>query len=197
MSLGSGSGIASYVIFYKDIHKLLGKYSGFMLVGVLLALIIISLILIVCSSKKFSNCIIWVLRKISNKRFGKKIDKLENTFKELQKTSEDMFKKKRLMLEIILINIVKLTVMFCTPYIFIHSGISLPYSIGIFAISHMLAGVIPTPSGYGSLDILFMLLYGAIVGGSMTALLILLFRGANTIVSFIVGAIIYALKFQD
>ena len=190
-------GIVSYIVFFKDVDKLLGKYSEFMLVGVLLAFVIISLILIVCSSKKFSNCIIWLLRKIGNKRFGKKIDKLENTFSELQITSEDMFKRKKLMLEVILINIAKLTVMFCTPYILINSGISLPYSIGIFAVSHMLAGVIPAPSGYGSLDVLFMLLYGSIVGGSMTALLIVLFRGANTIFSFIVGACIYAIRFRD
>ena len=61
----------------------------------------------------------------------------------------------------------------------------------------MLAGVIPAPSGYGSLDVLFMLLYGAVVGGDITALLIVLFRGANTIFSFIIGAFIYAIKFRD
>lgn len=189
-------GVISYIVFYKDVDVLLGKYSKFMLAGVLLAFFIILMILIVCASKKFSNCIIWILRKIGNKKFKDKIDKLEGTFKNLQETSKDMFTRKKLMLQIIVINVVKLVCMFLTPYVLLHNQISLVYSIAIFAISHMLAGVIPAPSGYGSLDILFMLIYGAIAGSDMVALLIVLFRFTNTIFAFLVGAVVYLVTFR-
>lgn len=190
-------GVISYIVFYNDVDKLLGKYSDFMFIGVIMAFFIISMILMVCASKRFSNCIIWLLRKTGNKRFKAKIDKLEETFKNLKSTTKDMFTRKKLLFEIIVINIVKLIVMFLTPYVLFHNKIDIVYSIAIFAISHMLAGVIPAPSGYGSLDVLFMLLYGAIVGGEIAALLIVLFRFANTIFAFIVGAIVYLLQFRS
>lgn len=184
-------GIFSYIVFYKDINVLLGEYSGYLSIGVIVAFLIISFILIVASSKRFASIVIKILRKIGNKRFKEKIDLLEYKALDLQKASKLLFSKKRLLVKIFIINVIKLICMFIVPYILLHNDITLTYTIGLFAVSHMLAGVMPTPAGYGSLDLMFVLLYGGIVGAYDAALLIVLYRAVNTLFSYLIGSIVY------
>ena len=190
-------GLLSYFIFYEDINILLGDYSSYLLIGVIVAFGIISFILILASSKKLSDCVIAILRKIGNKRFKEKIDMLEEKVIDLQVSSRVLFKKKKLLIKIIAINIIKLICMFIVPYMILHKQINLLYTIGLFAVSHMLAGVMPTPAGYGSLDLMFVVLYGGIAGVYTSAVLIVLYRAVNTILSYIIGSVIYMFGFRE
>lgn len=193
-------GVVSYIVFYKKLCILLGKYSIFVFIGVIVAFGIISIILMVACSKKFSDKVIYLLRNIGTKRikdkFKGKIDELEQKATLLQNESRELFAKKNLFIVVIITNIVKLICMFLAPYMFIHNEINVVYAVAIFAVSHMLAGVMVAPSGYGTLDFMFVLLYGPIVGSIKVAQIIVLYRLANTIVSYIVGAFVYMLSFK-
>ena len=190
-------GLVSYFIFYKDINILLGEYSSYLLMGVIVALAIISFILIVASSKRFSNVVIAILRKIGNKRFKEKIDMLEDKVVDLQMASRTLFRKKKLLIKVIVINAIKLISMFVVPYMILYNQINLTYTIGLFAVSHMLAGVMPTPAGYGSLDLMFVVLYGGIAGVYVAAILIVLYRAVNTILSYVIGSVVYMFGFRE
>mgnify|MGYP006949003448 FL=1 len=58
------------------------------------------------------------------------------------------------------------------------------------AIAYMLAGVIPAPSGIGSLEFVFLLFFNCFAGEMYTVPAILVFRFTTWLVPFIIGGII-------
>ena len=62
-------------------------------------------------------------------------------------------------------------------------------SAALMAVTFTLVGVIPAPSGFGSLELVFVLLYGRITGNAKAVSAILLFRFVTNIIPFVIGAV--------
>ena len=60
----------------------------------------------------------------------------------------------------------------------------------LMAVVYMLAGVIPAPSGIGSLEFVFWLFFSPSVGGQAAISAILVFRFATWFMPFVMGAVL-------
>ena len=111
----------------------------------------------------------------------------------LNDTGRDLLTHKKRFLMLLVLNLFKLAVIYTIPaYILYGMGqLTIMQSTMLMAVAYMLAGVIPAPSGIGSLEFVFLLFFNCFAQESNTVPSILVFRFATWIVPFVIGAIVY------
>lgn len=101
-----------------------------------------------------------------------------------------VLKKPWLIVVVMLLDICKFACWFAIPYIVCHNlcDMNIVTSIGITAMSVMLAAVIPMPGGIGSSELVMTAIYSGLVGSAAAGAMALLYRFATFMFPFIIGA---------
>ncbi len=185
-------GLIGYGIACFTIRDLVRGYGWLLFIGSFIGVGIALILILVTISPWFSNNGFRLVRKIiANKKVWlEKCDALELQVNILQEEAKALLKEKKL-LTIIFLNFLKLSLWYLIPGVVCRGeGLTLGLSIILTSISLMLAGSIPAPAGYGSLEIVFILLFGKIISKTKIISVILLYRFATTILPFLVGGLV-------
>ena len=189
-------GILGYLVLSRKMNHILKPYRIYIIIGSLIAVLYTVLLIAVCISRRFSKLVIWLVRKIPVKRVGfqKKSNQLIESIILLQDESSILFKNKEKILWIFILNIGKQTCYYLIPAIFFYfrSNILVLNVVPLMAVCNMLAGVLPAPSGIGSLEYVFLLLFQSLTKVDIAASVILLYRFVTWLIPFVIGGVFVA-----
>lgn len=192
MLLGS-MGFAFLVFFQKN-RTFYGNYAGFMLAGGMICLAVIAFFLCLTLSPRVTAVIFIIVDWLAVK-FPSRSEKLY-AWKEqaalLNQSGKMILKQKRKIISAILLQIGKLLLFYMIPAYLLHRNTPLGAveCICLMAVVYMLSGVIPAPSGAGSLEFVFLLFFTEFIETKAAVPVILIFRFATWIVPFLIGGIV-------
>ncbi len=187
-------GIISFVLLILRGNKGLLKYSWFMLAGVLVISVICIFLFIITVSKTISKFVVAIARKIVKKesKFNKKIDRMEAAINALQTQGRIMWHNKKLFVTVVVLDVLKFACWYLIPGVLFSKNFGLnPFMcMSLMAVCNMLGCVMIAPSGIGTLDFVFALLFKTVVrSGKAIAAAIVLYRFFTWVVPFIIGLI--------
>ena len=170
-----------------------GKYSSYVVLGVIATILITMAIVLFACWPPFHRFLRWLLEKadaLFKGRFTKQIDSLSEQTAMMEDATRVVLKKPWLIVVVMLLDICKFACWFAIPYIVCHNlcDMNIVTSIGITAMSVMLAAVIPMPGGIGSSELVMTAIYSGLVGSAAAGAMALLYRFATFMFPFIIGA---------
>ena len=187
--------IGFFFLLQRPVTKeVLHSYYGAMAGGCVVTILIVAALLIVTLSDAVKNLFLRILERIGNKfvKYQEKLEKLSENLILLNAAGKEVLTHKLRFLVIILLNLFKFFAIYAIPaYVLIgQCTLSVTEGIMLMAISYMLAGVLPAPSGIGSLEFVFLLFFTRFAKESTAVPAILVFRLMIWIVPFAIGGIL-------
>jgi uncharacterized protein (TIRG00374 family) len=127
-------------------------------------------------------------------KLQKKTEGLIENILLLQDESTILLSDKKKILWIFLLNAGKQICYYLIPAIFLYhrAEIQVLTVIPMMAVCNMLAGVLPAPSGIGSLEYVFLQLFKTMTKASIAASVILLYRFVTWMMPFAIGGVFVA-----
>lgn len=187
-------GVLSFVAVSTFGTNSLLDYSWFMLAGVVVITLICLFLFIITVSKTFSDFVMTIARKIVKPKWKlyTKLESAQNAIDSLQKQGRLIWKNKPLFFQVVLLNVLKFSCWYSIPGVLFggEDSINLFFALALMAVCNMLGCVMLAPSGVGTLDYVFTLLFGTIISSDESiAATILLYRFLTWIVPFLIGII--------
>ena len=170
-----------------------GKYSSYVVLGVVATVLITTAIVLFACWPAFHRFLIWLLGKVNllfKGKFDRQLESLSEQCVMMEEATTLVLKKPVVIMKVIILDICKFSCWFAIPYIVCHNlcDMSVVTSIGITAMSVMLAAVIPMPGGIGSSELVMTAIYSGLVGSAAAGAMALLYRFATFMFPFIIGA---------
>ena len=187
-----------FLLMSGRMGEICNSYGKYMVPGVLITFVIVAVLIAVAASLKVLQFVNWGCDKLSGKfpSLEKTLQKGKEQARLLNDTGKVVFRKRGGFLLVLLKSMGMLLMAYLIPaYMF--RGQEFPdffLNVCLMAVAYMLAGVIPAPSGIGSLEFVFLLLFGFFLPESVTVPAILVFRFVTWIVPFGVGGFIVLLQ---
>lgn len=188
----------SFLALSSGIHNntILKEYSVFIAWGFLGTVAVITAFGCLILSGRIASAVNWGLDRLSEKFPSGQEHFLQ--WKEqillLNQSGRDILRQKRRMLSVFLFQVQKLLLFYSIPmYLLLNkTALTAVECISLMALVYMLSGVIPAPSGVGSLEFAFLLLFGKFAAYDTAIPVILVYRFATWIVPFLLGGIVAA-----
>lgn len=158
-------------------------YRPYFILGYCMNFIMMTGTVFICTWKEFHQIILAVIQKVL--RAVKKEDYLREVeiyFRDLEKESRFLLEKTGWCLKLILINSIKLMFWYVMPYVIYISvtgskpGASLVEIMTLTAMMHLLLGVIPTPVGMGSTEVVYLILFSHLFGKVTASTTMIIYR---------------------
>lgn len=177
-------------------RALLGEYGLFIGYGCAGTLAVIGIFLCLIFSEKVADLASAGLRTLAGKLPSgrERILEWERQVRLLNQSGKSVLEQKRRMGCILLCQMGKLLLFYCIPACMLRGGdgAGVPEHVSLMAVAYLLSGVVPTPSGAGSLEFIFLLFFSGFVEFDKALVAILVFRFATWIMPFAVGAVLAA-----
>ena len=161
-------GVFGYFCWYSQMKGVVKDYGTAVLLGFFGVGLIVAVLILISVSVRFSDLVFQLLDKINwkNKKWKGKIEKMKNQVAILQCETKELLSEKKKLGKIFILNLIKLTSWYMIPYVVLKEDteLSAGFAVALMAVIVVLAGVLPAPSGFGSMDFVFILLYGEITG---------------------------------
>ena len=188
--------IMAVVLFLANksyMMEVFGKYSSYVVLGVVATVLITTAIVLFACWPAFHKFLIWLLGKVNllfKGKFDRQLESLSEQCVVMENATKLVLKKPVIILKVMFLDVCKFSCWFAIPYIVCHGicDINIVTSIGITAMSVMLAAVIPMPGGIGSSELVMTAIYSGIVGAAEAGAMALLYRFATFMFPFIIGA---------
>lgn len=187
-------GVLSFFILLAFGEDRLLKYIWFMFAGVLVISFICIFLFVITVSKKISDLLMKLARKIikEKNRLYKKLGEVQHAIDNLQEQGRIVWKDKKLFVRVVLLNIIKFACWYVIPGVLFSETYSLNifFCLALMAVCNMLGCVMVAPSGVGTLDFVFALFFGSIISqAKAVAAAIIIYRFFTWVVPFIIGLI--------
>lgn len=172
-------------------------YTWLMVAGYAITIVITVVLVLFCSAKWFHDLLLRLLGLLNRKgKLDVLIAQLTEQCMMLEDAARRLLKKKKLVIETILLNLLKAAFWYGIPYlIFIsHAQVTLTETMAVTAMSVMLAAVIPSPAGIGSTEFVFTALFASIVGTGLAGSASLLYRFGTFVFPFLIGAVVVIVR---
>lgn len=118
------------------------------------------------------------------------VEKARKQVSLLQKEAKVAVKDKKLFIQLLVISILTQAVWYVIPcLVACPKGILFWPVFSAMALTCLLAGVIPAPSGFGSVEVLFSMMFSKFGPASLAACCVVIYRFASTFAPFFVGLI--------
>lgn len=193
-------GAVSFFVCFRYVEQYIGEYQRYIALAVLITMAIGVGILIITVFEKGKNLLFSYLNKLTIKRenWNQRVKKVEEQANILQNGAKKLYGKKHYLFLAFFLNLAKYFFWFLTPYVLYgdEERLTLLVSLVLMALATMVAGVIPTPSGYGSLDAMMILLFHPILGEAKVVSLVILYRVVVSLFPFLVGMLVAAWSFR-
>ena len=186
-------GLIGYLclLFAKD--ESVSGYTAFLAAGIGLTALITAVLLLVTACPPFSNWGFLIAERLCHGKWQDKRDKMKAQIDSMQEESLRLLKHSpRTAGGIFLCDFAKLTCWYLVPWFVLSADlpVSLWQIVCITAAAQMLAGVIPTPAGLGSLEFVFLMFSTKIVGAAEAGAAMILLRCAVNIIPLVPGALL-------
>lgn len=183
-------GVLSLILF-PSVRSAMHPYRYAVAAGLFLSMMLLLFLIIISLSRKFTAFLFRYACRISKKHpsWIERLEKLQEQVSLLQKAADTVYREKNGALRLLLLSIIQQLVLYLIPYF--GSGdtsISFVQMSAMTAVGYMLAGIIPMPSGFGSQEYIFSILFTKLTSTSATASAIIIFRFMVTFVPFFIGA---------
>lgn len=191
-------GVLSYAVLYcrEATGRFCREYAAFMGLAALISLAVIVCFLCLSLSARIAVCALRFLDWLAARwpSWEKRLSGWKEQIMLLNRSGKKVLGQWGKMLCVALCQFGKLLLFYSVPMCFLAKYIRLTVLEGILlmAVVYMLSGVIPTPSGAGSLEVLFVLAFSAFTGADMALPAILVFRFATWVMPFAVGGVLLA-----
>lgn len=193
-------GIAGFLFLYgrPNTGRLCREYILFLLAGSVLTILIVLFLLFITLSSGFTcqvlRLIQWGIRKFP--AAAEKLTLLKERLCGLNETGRIIFQQKRRLLVIISHSLLKLALFYAIPVclLFGKSPLTVLECFFLTAAAYMLAGIIPAPSGIGSLEFVFLLFFGNFMDSAAAVPAVLVFRFVTWILPFAIGGFLTLLQ---
>lgn len=175
---------------YKVMNQYFSSYNTFMIFGVLLAVLIVTALIMACICEPLHNWMFSQSEKIiKREKQKKKIAEWKENAVIIRCEANRLLKNKKLLLEILLLNFLKLSAWFLIPAIIFYKMdfLNLPLLVGTTSMMLALAGVIPAPGGVGAVEFVFVTLFTPLTGNVEAASGMLIYRFSTYIFPFMLG----------
>ena len=172
-------------------------YTWLMVAGYAITIVITVVLVLFCSAKWFHDLLLRFLDLLNRKgKLHVLIAQLTEQCMMLEDAARRLLKKKKLVIETILLNLLKAAFWYGIPYlIFVsHAQVTLTETMAVTAMSVMLAAVIPSPAGIGSTEFVFTALFASIVGTGLAGSASLLYRFGTFVFPFLIGAVVVIVR---
>lgn len=118
------------------------------------------------------------------------VEKAKKQVDLLQQAAEIILRDKRKVCQLFGLSLGMQAIWYVIPAcIALKSHVSFVETFGIVAMTSMLAGIIPMPSGFGSVEVIFSMLFQKLGSTVLAATAMVIFRFMSTFVPFFVGAV--------
>lgn len=189
-------GSIGFLILYlgQDTGQLCREYMPYMGTGILISLMIAACFFCLALSPGIARWAVSALKRLSGKFSF--IEKRASSWVEqiilLNRSGKSILGKKREMLWVILCQMGK-QLLFCgIPAVMLwgKSRLSAAQCVWLMAAACLLAGVIPAPSGAGSLEFVFILFFSRFTDSGVPAASMLIFRLVTWVLPFMAGGLL-------
>ncbi len=184
-----------FCVSWSYMYAHFSSYMWLLAAGYAVTIVITLVLILLCCSTPFHKVLFlfldWLNGKL-NRRFDVQIATLEGECKMLERASKHIIKKKKLVVEIILLSMVRNAFWYGIPYLIFagQAEVTLVQTMAVTSLSVMLAAVLPAPGGIGSTELVFTSLFAGIAGTGLAGSAALLYRFATFIFPFLIGAVI-------
>ncbi len=189
-------GVLGYAILYRgeDTGRFCGEYRGFMGLAALISLAVIVCFLCLALSARIAAYTLHFLDWLATKRpsWEKRVSEWKEQILLLNRSGKNVLGQRGKMCCVTLCQFGKLLLFYSIPMCFLtaYSQLTATEGILLMAVVYMLSGVIPMPSGAGSLEVIFALAFSAFGGLDMALSAILVFRFATWVIPFALGGVL-------
>lgn len=189
-------GIISFLLLYcfPDTKELCREYIVFLAIGCIITAAIVLFLLAVTLSNNVMTFVLWLADKFTAKfpAASKKAASLKDQVRLLNESGHILLRQKRTLIQVIILNLCKLTAVYCIPAYLLQDKCSLGFieCTALMAVVYMLAGVIPAPSGIGSLEFVYLLFFGTFADPEITVPSLLVFRFVTWILPSLAGGLL-------
>lgn len=189
-------GVLGFAGLYQneDTINVCRQYEGFLGAGCAITVVIVLFLLFIALSPSVMRWVIWIMDKATQKvpSLSEKMNFLKEQMTELNQTGIVIFCQKKRLAWIIGLNLIKLAAIYCIPAYLLYgkSELTSGECFMLMAVVYMLSGVIPAPSGIGSLEFVFLLFFGVFAESGTAVPAVLVFRFATWILPFAIGGVL-------
>lgn len=187
------------LLFRYDTQMLCKEYAGFMAAGCVISLTVIALFLCIALSNKIVGVIIRFMEWTAVRKPGwqKRLNAWKEQIALLNQSGRIVLRQRNKITYAILLQTGKLVLFYTVPAYFLRGSVRVQSALPEFlvcmllmSVAYMLSGVIPAPSGVGSLEFVFLLFFSGVAGPQTAVPAILVFRFVTWIVPFMIGGVI-------
>jgi hypothetical protein len=187
-------GIVSFILLILTGDKGILEYSGYMLAGAIIILIICLALFLIAVSKKISDFVMKLGYKLfkPGTRLNARLNDAQHAIDNLQHQGQILWKNKSLFVHVLALNIIKLACWYAIPGVFFHYDyrVNILFCLALMAVVNMLAGVMLAPSGVGTLDFVFAIFFSTVIpDDNVIAAAIVIYRFFTWVIPFIIGLI--------
>lgn len=189
-------GILGFLLLYFSpaARELCRSYLVFLAAGCIITAAIILFLLSLILSDSIMNFVLVLTDKLAD-RFPSLREKTTSAKEQitlLNRSGHILFSRKGVSVQVILFNLLKFAAIYVIPAYLLSGQCSLSAACctAMMAVVYLLAGVIPTPSGMGSLEFVYLLFFGSFADPSATVPSLLVFRFVTWILPFLAGGVI-------
>lgn len=192
----AGLGLCGFLILCQEenTRELCREYAAFVGIGCLITAGILLVFLLLSLSDHVAAGAFWMIDRLSLKiPSGKEnFRKWKEEIRLLNQSGKSVLRQKKRMLSAVLIQMGKLLLFYgIAAYLFAgKTSLGTGGCIFLMALSFMLSGVIPTPSGAGALEFVFLLFFTGFTDEGTAVIVILLFRFVTWICPAAAGGIL-------
>lgn len=181
-----------------DTRMLCKEYAGFMAVGCAVSLAVIAGFLCIAVSPKIAGVINKCADRMAEKlpSWAERLHVWKEQTALLNQSGKMILEQKRKIICAILFQIGKLLLLYGIPVYLLQNGLSLYAELpgwrecfSLMAVVYMLSGVIPAPSGAGSLEFVFLLFFSRFAGAQTVVPAILVFRFVTWVLPSVAGGV--------
>lgn len=196
-------GILASVVVLLHYPKVIREHTGQIILSYLLTvLVVLGLIFTGTCRQATTRLFCFVERKSPRSpRIMSTLFKAKTQADTLQSEVRDLlFRERGKMAKLFAYNLIKMICWFLIPAILLfdmENPFAVVPQVSLTAMVFVLAGVIPAPGGIGSLEFVFVLLFGEIVAAAEASSVIILFRLLISVLPFLIGAAVVAVHRQE
>lgn len=181
--------VIQFSMFYENAPRMI----RFIIAGLVLNLLIVGVLLVLSSSIYLQVGLVVICDKLfKSPKIRAFVDKCNLQIYSLRDAVRSLLEDRTALLKIYGWNLLKLAFWFIIPYVILvgeHGNLDLLQALSFISFSTVLAGVIPTPAGMGSLEFVYILMFSQIIGTVDAASSVLLYRFATYVLPFLIGGV--------
>ena len=187
-------GLLSF-LFFPSMMENLPVGLPIVILGISIAILVIVVLMVVAINQKMTNRLYgWIHKiKIKNEKINEKIESVFSQIQLLQDETKRIMINKKLCLYMFFVSVIMMVLYNLIPTVMIHqnSDISLWYGSNAMALTNLLSGAIPAPSGFGSIELIYYSLLTPFHISVMAAGSLVILRLFTVIVPFFIGGILW------